>query len=60
MNDTPEEPMMTLKRIVVVATALLTCAIPMRAQSTRKLDISFNAGRVTIVAENVTLAEILR
>jgi hypothetical protein len=51
--------MMTLKRIVVVAAALLTCAIPMRAQSTRKLDISFNAGRVTIVAENVTLAEIL-
>lgn len=51
---------MTLKRIVVVAAALLTCAIPMRAQSTRKLDISFNAGRVTILAENVTLAEILR
>ena len=49
---------MTLKRIVVVAAALLTCAIPMRAQSTRKLDISFNEGRVTIVAENVTLAEI--
>jgi hypothetical protein len=59
MNDTPKEPMMTLKRIVVVAAALLTCAIPMRAQSARKLDISFNAGRVTILAENVTLAEIL-
>lgn len=51
---------MTLKRIVVVAAALLTCAIPLRAQSPRKLDISFNAGRVTIVAENVTVAEILR
>lgn len=50
---------MTLKRTVVVAAALLTCAIPMRAQSARKLDISFNAGRVTILAENVTLAEIL-
>ena len=49
---------MTLKTTVVVAAALLTCAIPMRAQSTRKLDISFDAGRVTIVAENVTLAEI--
>jgi hypothetical protein len=52
--------MMTLKKIVVVAAALLTFAIPMRAQSTRKLDISFNEGRVTLVAENVTLAEILR
>jgi hypothetical protein len=51
--------MMTLKRFVVVATALIACAIPMRAQSTRKLDISFNAGRVTLVAENVTVAEIL-
>jgi hypothetical protein len=51
--------MMTLKRFVVVAAALLTSALPMRAQSTRKLDISFNEGKVTIVAENVTLAEIL-
>lgn len=50
---------MTLKRTVVVAAALLTSALPMRAQSPRKLDISFNAGNVTIVAENVTLAEIL-
>ena len=50
---------MSLKRIAVVAAALLTCAIPVRAQNARKLDISFNAGRVTIVAENVTLAEIL-
>jgi hypothetical protein len=51
--------MMTLKRIVVVAAALLSSALPMRAQGPRKLDISFNAGKVTIVAENVTLAEIL-
>ena len=51
---------MTLKRIVFVATALLTCLVPLRAQGVRKLDISFNAGRVTIVAENVTLAEIFR
>jgi hypothetical protein len=51
--------MMTLKRIVVVAAALLSSALPMRAQAPRKLDISFNAGKVTIVAENVTLAEIL-
>ena len=50
---------MTMKRIVVVAAALLAFAIPMRAQSARKLDISFNEGRVTILAENVTLAEIL-
>jgi len=51
--------MMTLKRILVVAAALLGSALPMRAQAPRKLDISFNAGKVTIVAENVTLAEIL-
>jgi hypothetical protein len=50
---------MTLKRIVVVAAALLSSALPMRAQGPRKLDISFNEGKVTIVAENVTLAEIL-
>lgn len=51
---------MTLKRIVVFAAALLTCAIPLQAQNPRKLDISFNAGRVTLVAEGVTLAEIFR
>jgi hypothetical protein len=50
--------MMTLKRFAVVAAALLAFAIPMRAQSARKLDISFNEGRVTIVAEGVTLSEI--
>lgn len=52
---------MILKRFVVVAAAALVAvvALPIRAQSTKKLDISFNNGRVTIVAENVTLAEIL-
>ncbi|MEO6223085.1 MAG: hypothetical protein ABIP90_07525 [Vicinamibacterales bacterium] len=60
MDDIPWEPMMTLKKTVVVAAALLSVAIPMRAQNTRKLDISFSAGRVTIVAENVTLPEIFR
>lgn len=50
---------MTLKRIVVVAAALLIVSVPARAQGVRKLDIAFNEGRVTLVAENVTLAEIL-
>lgn len=50
---------MTVKRFAVVAAALLAFALPMRAQQAgRKLEISFNAGRVTLVAENVTLAEI--
>jgi len=50
---------MTLKRIVVVAAALLIVSVPARAQGVRKLDIAFNEGLVTLVAENVTLAEIL-
>ena len=50
---------MTLKRIALVAAALLTAALPMRAQSARKLDISFSEGKVSIVADNVTLAEVL-
>ena len=50
---------MTLKRIVVVAAALLIVSVPAQAQGVRKLDIAFNEGRVTLVAENVTLAEIL-
>jgi hypothetical protein len=49
---------MILKRTVVVATALLIFAVTARGQGVRKLDVSFNDGRVTIVAENVTLAEI--
>jgi hypothetical protein len=52
---------MNLKRTVVVVAALLVCAVaaPARAQEARTLDISFNGGRVTLVAENVTLREIL-
>lgn len=50
---------MVLKRIVVAAAALLIAAGPVGAQGVRKLDVSFNDGRVTIVAENVTLREIL-
>src|SRR5688500_14269503 len=51
---------MILKRFVVVAAAALMAvvALPIRAQGVRKLDISFNNGRVTIVAENVTLGDI--
>lgn len=51
---------MILKRVVVVAAAALlaVAALPVRAQGVRKLDISFSNGRVTIVAENVTLADI--
>ena len=51
---------MNLKRFVVVAAAALMAvvALPIRAQGVRKLDISFNNGRVTIVAENVTLGDI--
>lgn len=51
---------MTLKRLAVVAAALLICGSPIRAQNARKLDISFNSGRVTIVAEGVTLSEIFQ
>ncbi len=51
---------MNLKRFVVVAAAavMAVVALPIRAQGVRKLDVSFNNGRVTIVAENVTLTEI--
>jgi len=49
---------MTLTRIIVVAAALMMAAQPVRAQGVRKLDITFNEGRVTLVAENVSLAEI--
>lgn len=49
---------MSLKRSIVVAAALLVGVIPAGAQNARKLDVSFSNGRVTIVAENVTLQEI--
>lgn len=50
---------MSLKRTIVVAAALLVGMVPAGAQNARKLDVSFSDGRVTIVAENVTLQEIL-
>ncbi len=58
---------MTLQRFsVVVAGAVcawvLTSGAPAAAQAqvqTRKLDVTFNNGNVTIVAENVTLREIM-
>jgi len=50
---------MTLKRIVFAAAALLAVAVPLRGQSARKLDISFSGGRVSLVAENVSLQDIL-
>ena len=50
---------MTLKRLGIIVAGLAAFAMPMRAQSARKLDVSFNEGKVSIVAENVTLAEIL-
>lgn len=50
--------MMTLKRIAVASAAVLLSSVPAQAQSVRKLDVSFHEGRVSIVAENVTLAEI--
>ena len=49
---------MSLKRSLVVAAAFLVGVVPAGAQDARKLDVSFNNGRVTIVAENVTLQEI--
>ena len=50
---------MILKRIVVAAAALLALTAPARGQSSRKLDISFSGGRVSLVAENVSLQEVL-
>ena len=50
---------MTLKRFVLVSAAVLTAALPMRAQGARKLEVSFNEGKVSVVADNVTLAEVL-
>ncbi len=52
---------MNLNRFAVVAASLLVFVFtaPARAQESRTLEISFNAGRVTLVAENVTLREIL-
>ncbi len=49
---------MMIKRVFVLA-SLLAFATPVPAQQARKLEISFNEGLVTLVAENVTLREIL-
>jgi len=53
---------MTIKRLTFVVAVLLisTFAAPTRAQKARTLDISFNDGRVTLIADNVTLREILQ
>lgn len=55
-----KELAMNLTRLVVVA-FLLTVAVGVShaQQASRKLEISFNDGLVTLVAENVTLREIL-
>jgi len=53
-----KELAMNLTRLVVVA-ALLSFAPAAMAQDARKLEISFNDGRVTLVASNVTLREIM-
>jgi hypothetical protein len=50
---------MNTTRILGVVVALLVAAVPASAQGTRTLNISFNDGRVTLVAENVTVREIL-
>jgi len=50
---------MSLNRVVIVAAVLIAAVVPAQAQGTRKLDITFNNGMVTLVAENVTVREIL-
>lgn len=50
---------MTFHRVVIAVAMLIASVAPAGAQVTRKLDISFDNGMVTLVAENVTLREIL-
>lgn len=50
---------MSLLRVVIGVAVLIVSVAPARAQGARKLDISFDNGMVTLVAENVTLREIL-
>lgn len=50
---------MSLTRVVIAVAVLLASVAPAMAQGARKLDISFEGGMVTLVAENVTLREIL-
>lgn len=50
---------MSLYRVVIAVTVSIASVAPASAQGTRTLDISFDNGMVTLVAENVTLREIL-
>lgn len=50
---------MSLTRVAAVVVVLIASVAPAAAQGARKLDISFDNGMVTLVAENVTLREIL-
>lgn len=50
---------MSLTRVVIAVAVLIASVAPAMAQGARKLDISFEGGMVTLVAENVTLREIL-
>ncbi|MCR4374291.1 MAG: hypothetical protein NUW22_05525 [Acidobacteria bacterium] len=50
---------MSLTRVVIAVAVLIASAAPAMAQNARTLDISFEGGMVTLVAENVTLREIL-
>jgi hypothetical protein len=54
-----QEPAMSLTRVVIAVAVLIASVAPAMAQGARKLDISFEGGKVTLVAENVTLREIL-
>ena len=49
---------MSLNRVVIAVAVLIASTAPAGAQGTRKLDISFDNGMVTLVAENVTVREI--
>ena len=50
---------MSITRVVIAVAVLIGSVAPAIAQGARKLDISFDNGMVTLVAENVTLREIL-
>lgn len=50
---------MSLTRVVIAVAVLIASVAPAMAQGARTLDISFEGGMVTLVAENVTLREIL-
>ena len=50
---------MFISRVVIAVAVLIASVAPASAQGARKLDISVYNGMVTLVAENVTLREIL-